>query len=132
MGKGGRTALADRGCHRLEDINRSCLDQFRTHWQCLENNNQQLWQCRGEEWKLSACVFDKLVCSVFLPRAALHHPVHLHPCRILSCCPIELLNPSLILTPPSPPHRNSKRKSPESLQTNNPSISETARFSPRT
>ena len=52
-----------REIYRLEDINRTCLDQFRSHWQCLENNNQQLWQCRGEEWKLSACVFDKLVSS---------------------------------------------------------------------
>lgn len=46
---------------RLEDINKSCLEQFRTHWQCLENNNQQLWQCRPDEWKLNKCVFEKLV-----------------------------------------------------------------------
>ena len=47
---------------RIDDINKSCLDEFRAHWQCLDNNNQQLWQCRRREWKLNACVFDKLVC----------------------------------------------------------------------
>jgi hypothetical protein len=45
----------------LEDINKSCLEQFRAHWQCLENNNQQLWQCRPAEWKLNKCVFENLV-----------------------------------------------------------------------
>lgn len=45
----------------LEDINKSCLEQFRAHWQCLENNNQQLWQCRPAEWKLNKCVYENLV-----------------------------------------------------------------------
>jgi hypothetical protein len=48
-------------CPRLEDINKTCLEEFRTHWQCLENNNQQLWQCRPAEWKLNKCVYNKLV-----------------------------------------------------------------------
>ncbi len=55
-----RTATADND-PRIEDINKSCLEQFRTHWQCLENNNQQLWQCRPAEWKLNKCVYDNLV-----------------------------------------------------------------------
>lgn len=45
----------------ISDINKECLDQFRTHWQCLENHNQQLWNCRSEERRLNKCVFDKLV-----------------------------------------------------------------------
>ena len=45
----------------IKDINENCLDQFRTHWQCLENHNQQLWNCRSEERRLNKCVFDKLV-----------------------------------------------------------------------
>ncbi|KAL8413228.1 hypothetical protein RB594_004742 [Gaeumannomyces avenae] len=45
----------------LEDINKSCLDEFRKHWQCLDNNNHQLWQCRADEWKLNKCVYDKTV-----------------------------------------------------------------------
>ena len=48
-------------CGSIEDINKSCLEQFRAHWQCLENNNQQLWQCRPAEWKLNKCVYENLV-----------------------------------------------------------------------
>lgn len=46
---------------RLDDINKNCLEEFRKHWQCLDNNNQQLWHCRRPEQLLNACVFDKLV-----------------------------------------------------------------------
>jgi hypothetical protein len=45
----------------VEDINKHCLEEFRKHWQCLDNNNHQLWQCRPFEWKLNECVFEKLV-----------------------------------------------------------------------
>ncbi len=47
--------------YRLDDINKNCLNEFRKHWECLEQNNQQLWQCRRPELKLNGCVFDKLV-----------------------------------------------------------------------
>lgn len=46
---------------RLDDINKNCLGEFRKHWECLDQNNQQLWQCRRREMKLNGCVFDKLV-----------------------------------------------------------------------
>ena len=46
---------------RLDDINKNCLEQFRKHWQCLDNNNQQLWHCRRPEQLLNACVYDNLV-----------------------------------------------------------------------
>ena len=46
---------------RIEDINKSCLDQFRAHWECLDDNNQQLWQCRNKERRLNKCVFENLV-----------------------------------------------------------------------
>ena len=49
--------------HRISDINNSCLTEFRKHWACLEQNNQQLWQCRRPERKLNACVFEKIVSS---------------------------------------------------------------------
>ena len=57
------------GRYRIEDINTHCLAEFRKHWTCLDNNNQQLWQCRPEEWKLNKCVFDKLVriCNISMP-----------------------------------------------------------------
>ena len=54
----------------IADINKECLDQFRTHWQCLENHNQQLWNCRSEERRLNKCVFEKLV-STLLRNCAL-------------------------------------------------------------
>lgn len=47
--------------YRLDDINKSCLEEFRKHWTCLDNNNQQLWQCRKLERGLNKCVFDNLV-----------------------------------------------------------------------
>lgn len=45
----------------IDDVNKHCLESFRAHWQCLENNNQQLWQCRPDEWRLNKCVFHNLV-----------------------------------------------------------------------
>jgi NADH dehydrogenase (ubiquinone) 1 alpha subcomplex subunit 8 len=45
----------------LEDVTKNCLDTFRAHWECLDNNNHQLWQCRRFERNLNACVFEKLV-----------------------------------------------------------------------
>lgn len=47
--------------NRIEDVNKHCLAEFRKHWTCLDDNNQQLWQCRPQEWKLNKCVFDNLV-----------------------------------------------------------------------
>ena len=46
---------------RIRDINTHCLQQFNAHWDCLENNNHRLFECRGPEMKLNDCVFDKLV-----------------------------------------------------------------------
>lgn len=49
------------GANRIKDLNTHCLESFRAHWDCLENRNHQLYQCRPQEWKLNKCVFDKLV-----------------------------------------------------------------------
>ncbi|KAL8651590.1 MAG: hypothetical protein Q9210_003173 [Variospora velana] len=69
----------------LEDINKNCLDEFRRHWNCLENNNQQLWQCRKHEWKLNGCVFDKLKLEKKIPDAPANEtPVHLRKRQIYS------------------------------------------------
>ncbi|MBE7179826.1 MAG: coiled-coil-helix-coiled-coil-helix domain-containing protein [Terriglobus roseus] len=46
----------------LDDVSKHCLAEFRAHWQCLERNNQQMWNCRGWERPLNKCVFDNLVC----------------------------------------------------------------------
>lgn len=47
--------------YSIEDVNKHCLTEFRKHWTCLDNNNQQLWQCRPHEWSLNKCVFENLV-----------------------------------------------------------------------
>ena len=47
--------------YSLSDIDKHCLQEFRKHWECLDNNNQQLWQCRRFERPLNKCVFDNLV-----------------------------------------------------------------------
>ena len=51
----------------LQDITTNCLEEFRAHWHCLENNNHQLWQCRRPERKLNKCVFDKVGLKKELP-----------------------------------------------------------------
>lgn len=45
----------------IKDINTHCLAEFRKHWECLDDRNHQLWQCRPAEWKLNKCVYDNLV-----------------------------------------------------------------------
>ncbi|GIZ37100.1 hypothetical protein CKM354_000056300 [Cercospora kikuchii] len=67
----------------LDDINKSCLEEFRKHWQCLDNNNQQLWQCRGLERGLNKCVFEKLNLEKKIPGAPENEvPVHLRKRQI--------------------------------------------------
>ena len=56
--------MVDIRAYSIADINKSCLDEFRAHWECLDNYNQRLWQCRRQEQFLNACVFDKLVCLI--------------------------------------------------------------------
>lgn len=55
------TGLIRLGTCSIDDLNKHCLTQFRAHWMCLENNNQQLWQCRKMEKGLNKCVYDNLV-----------------------------------------------------------------------
>lgn len=54
----------------LEDINKHCLEEFRLHWQCLENANHQFYQCRPAERLLNKCVFAKLGLEKKIPDAA--------------------------------------------------------------
>ncbi|PNS19987.1 hypothetical protein CAC42_7954 [Sphaceloma murrayae] len=61
----------------LDDVRANCFQEFRAHWQCLENNNQQLWQCRKVEKPLNQCVFEKLGLKKVIPGAPLNEvPVH--------------------------------------------------------
>lgn len=98
------------GVGRLDDINKSCLDQFRSHWECLEQNNQQLWQCRMKERGLNKCVFDNLVST-----ESLGHECNDHVSRTiwkLTC------------------FRNWRRRSPARRTTKHPSTSARGRYTP--
>ncbi|KAG7663289.1 NdufA8 [[Candida] subhashii] len=44
----------------LRDINKHCFDEFKLHYDCLEQNNQYFGRCRASEGVLSKCVFDNL------------------------------------------------------------------------
>lgn len=46
---------------RISKMRENCLAQFDTHWNCLENNNHEYYQCRKPERALNKCMFDKLV-----------------------------------------------------------------------
>ncbi|KAF1353320.1 hypothetical protein BDV97DRAFT_375381 [Delphinella strobiligena] len=51
----------------LSDMDKHCLAEFRKHWECLDNNNQQLWQCRVYERPLNKCVFGNLKLEKVIP-----------------------------------------------------------------
>ncbi|KAL2106546.1 hypothetical protein VUR80DRAFT_6568 [Thermomyces stellatus] len=73
----------------LKDINTHCLEEFRRHWTCLENGNQQLWQCRPEEWKLNKCVYDNLKLEKTIPDQPKNStPVHLRRRQVLADYPL--------------------------------------------
>jgi len=64
----------------IKDINTHCLKQFNSHWECLENNNHRLWECRKLEMQLNQCVFDKLGLKKEIPGTPQGQtPIHLRP-----------------------------------------------------
>ncbi|KAJ5166875.1 NADH-ubiquinone oxidoreductase 20.8 kDa subunit [Penicillium canariense] len=64
----------------IKDINTHCLDQFKAHADCLENNNHYLFECRKAEMSLNTCIFDKLGLKKTIPGAPENQvPVHLRP-----------------------------------------------------
>ncbi|KAI5950829.1 NdufA8 [Candida jiufengensis] len=44
----------------LKDLNKYCFDEFKLHYDCLEQNNQYFSRCRSSEKLLGKCVFDNL------------------------------------------------------------------------
>lgn len=110
---------------RLDDIHNNCLSAFRDHWQCLEQNNHQMYHCRFPEQIFNHCMFEKLVKSS--PSLVPHRP---------GKAP-EPWPPS----PQNPPHVNtantniehnrvSKKKFPAPRPTKPPSTSAKSKFSP--
>ncbi|KAI5800258.1 NADH-ubiquinone oxidoreductase 20.8 kDa subunit [Peziza echinospora] len=51
----------------IDDINKHCLIEFKSHWECLDNHNQQMWNCRKEEKPLNDCVFKHLGLRKVIP-----------------------------------------------------------------
>ena len=45
----------------IEALNKVCGDAYKTHYECLDNHNQQYKDCRPAEPGLNACAFMKLV-----------------------------------------------------------------------
>ncbi|RKF60913.1 NADH-ubiquinone oxidoreductase 20.8 kDa subunit [Golovinomyces cichoracearum] len=71
--------------YSIEDVNKHCLAEFRKHWTCLDNNNQQLWHCRPAERILNKCVFDNLKLEKVIPDTPEGEtPVHLREKQIYS------------------------------------------------
>ncbi|DAA73539.1 TPA_exp: hypothetical protein A8136_4720 [Trichophyton benhamiae CBS 112371] len=67
----------------IKDINTHCMQQFKAHWECLEQNNHQLWNCRKNENQLNTCVFEKLGLKKTIPDTpAGQVPVHLRKKQI--------------------------------------------------
>ena len=46
---------------RIEELNKVCGDAYKTHYECLDNHNQQFKDCRPAERGLNACVLAKMV-----------------------------------------------------------------------
>ncbi|OAQ98146.1 hypothetical protein LLEC1_03073 [Akanthomyces lecanii] len=73
----------------IKDINTHCLTEFRKHWECLDDRNHQLWQCRPAEWKLNKCVFDNLKLEKKIPDQPSNVvPVELRPKQIFADFPV--------------------------------------------
>ncbi|KAM4065395.1 CHCH domain-containing protein [Hirsutella rhossiliensis] len=69
----------------IQDINTHCLAEFRKHWECLDDRNHQLWQCRPAEWKLNKCVFDNIKLEKKIPDQPPNVvPVELRPKQIFA------------------------------------------------
>ncbi|TEB32239.1 NADH-ubiquinone oxidoreductase subunit [Coprinellus micaceus] len=51
----------------ITKMRENCLEQFNTHWNCLERNNQEYYLCRKPERTLNACMFEKLGLTKSIP-----------------------------------------------------------------
>ncbi|KAK6456502.1 uncharacterized protein RJT20DRAFT_45145 [Scheffersomyces xylosifermentans] len=51
----------------LRDINKYCFDEFKLHYECLEQENHRLGHCRSSEGVLSKCIFNNLKLEKKIP-----------------------------------------------------------------
>lgn len=66
----------------LKDINKYCFDEFKLHYECLEQENQRLGSCRATEKIFNKCVFDNMKVEKKIP--GVEDQVHLASSRIYS------------------------------------------------
>lgn len=57
----------------ISDLNTHCAEAFTLHWQCLDNNNHQLFKCRKAELLLNNCVYKKLSLEKVIPQGEQVH-----------------------------------------------------------
>ncbi|KAJ2367336.1 ndufa8, NADH-ubiquinone oxidoreductase complex I 19kd subunit [Coemansia sp. RSA 2611] len=58
----------------LQKIQSQCLDEFRAHWTCLDNKNQEFGQCREPEKAYNACLFKAFGWKKDVPFAPTNKP----------------------------------------------------------
>jgi len=51
----------------IKDINAHCAESFKLHFDCLNNNNYKMANCRKAETLLNKCVFDNLKLEKHIP-----------------------------------------------------------------
>ncbi|EDR00951.1 uncharacterized protein LACBIDRAFT_186286 [Laccaria bicolor S238N-H82] len=51
----------------ITKMRENCLQQFESHWECLERNNQEYHLCRKPERTLNSCMFEKLGLTKTIP-----------------------------------------------------------------
>jgi len=51
----------------LEKLRQNCAGEFKAHWECLDNRNQEYYRCRKQERALNGCVFEKLGLKKVVP-----------------------------------------------------------------
>lgn len=64
----------------LKDLNKYCFDEFKLHYECLEQENHRLGSCRATEKIFNKCVFDNLKLEKKVP--GIQNQVHLEDNRI--------------------------------------------------
>lgn len=64
----------------LKDINKYCFDEFKLHYECLEQENHRLGYCRQTEAILNKCVFQNLKLEKKIP--GVEEQIHLKPNQI--------------------------------------------------
>lgn len=61
----------------LNNLNKYCFDEFKLHYECLEQENHRLNGCRASEKVFNKCVFDNLKLEKKIPGVKPEQQIHL-------------------------------------------------------